>query len=573
MGVPGLFAYLWKKYKKTNFVFTKSKIPESDVDIINNIECLLIDMNCMIHPICFETLRELDPTKKIDQARLENKMIANIIIYLEKMIANVQPTKCVYIAIDGVCPVSKMCQQRLRRNKHISDTEVFNNIRKKYNKPIPYYWCNSSITPGTLFMQKITNKLIEWASKSKIEIIFSSATVAGEGEHKILQYIRNNTTYTRYVIYGLDADLIFLMLATQSDTVYLMREANAMDSKEKDKNIINFVSIKTMKQCIMDSITQLIDKDMHILLNKNRIIDDFIFICCLLGNDFIPHLPSLDIYDSAIDDILRIYIDTVIHDDIKYMVDRNNPHYIDNDIFYKFLVKLASGEEQTLILLYNKKQYHHQCLSQEPFDIEMHRIENMMFKVKDDVKLGSDTHMLWRERYYKHYYNTQPDENDEFSAKMTHHYMLGLKWIIMYYLDKCPSWDWYYPYLNGPLLIDMVRNPDVIKNVFTKMVFILSKPLSPFEQLLTVLPKESSYLLPKELRKIMTNIHGSASHLYPTKFELDMIGKKKYWMCNPILPNLEINLIKKMFEKYSKLLPSDMRELNKTGEIITFNSV
>ena len=50
----------------------------------------------------------------------------------------------------------------------------------------------------------------------------------------------------------------------------------------------------------------------------------------------------------------------------------------------------------------------------------------------------------------------------------------------------------------------------------------------------------------------MTNINGSASHLYPDKFELDMIGKKKYWMCSPILPNLEINLIKKMFEKYSE---------------------
>ena len=44
-----------------------------------------------------------------------------------------------------------------------------------------------------------------------------------------------------------------------------------------------------------------------------------------------------------------------------------------------------------------------------------------------------------------------------------------------------------------------------------------------------------------------------------------MIGKKKYWMCTPILPNLEINLIKKIFEKYSKLLSSDLRELNKTG--------
>jgi len=54
----------------------------------------------------------------------------------------------------------------------------------------------------------------------------------------------------------------------------------------------------------------------------------------------------------------------------------------------------------------------------------------------------------------------------------------------------------------------------------------------------------------------MTNSNSSAAHLYPNEFKLDMIGKKKYWMCNPILPNLEINLIKKMYEKYSKLFIS-----------------
>ena len=89
-------------------------------------------------------------------------------------------------------------------------------------------------------------------------------------------------------------------------------------------------------------------------------------------------------------------------------------------------------------------------------------------------------------------------------------------------------------------------------------------------QLLIVLPKDTNYLLPIQLRKIMTNPNSSAAHLYPSKFELDMIGKKKYWMCNPILPNLEINLIKKIFEKYYTTLPSDIKDLNKIGENLIF---
>ena len=58
MGVPGFFLWLWKKYKSSNFVFTKDKIPDIDKEYIENIDYLLLDMNCMIHPVCFETLAE-----------------------------------------------------------------------------------------------------------------------------------------------------------------------------------------------------------------------------------------------------------------------------------------------------------------------------------------------------------------------------------------------------------------------------------------------------------------------------------------------------------------------------------
>ena len=31
-----------------------------------------------------------------------------------------------------------------------------------------------------------------------------------------------------------------------------------------------------------------------------RVVDDFVFLCMLVGNDFIPGLPSLDVADGAL---------------------------------------------------------------------------------------------------------------------------------------------------------------------------------------------------------------------------------------------------------------------------------
>ena len=83
-----------------------------------------------------------------------------VLEYITHLVDYVKPKKGVFIAIDGVAPVAKIKQQRSRRFKSIHDKELYDKIRKKHNKPIPTFWNNSAITPGTVFMEKLHYKII-----------------------------------------------------------------------------------------------------------------------------------------------------------------------------------------------------------------------------------------------------------------------------------------------------------------------------------------------------------------------------------------------------------------------------
>ena len=301
--------------------------------------------------------------------------------------------------------------------------------------------------------------------------------------------------------YGLDADLIFLTLATGLEEIYLLRESNQINRKSSGFSI---VSLSVMRNAIYNSfITELESNkeysDENIVLDKENVIRDFIFICYLMGNDFLPHLPSLDIYDNAIDTLIMKYMEC--HYELReYIIN-------DNSINWKFFTMLIEElyliEEETLVNSYSsKKKPKFSCKSSDPYDIEISRIENLMFKINDPVELGKGQLCEFRERYYKYYFQVEPDEIEEFSAKMVYEYLRGLKWVTLYYFDSCPSWDYYYKYDHPPFMYDVynyIKNKD---DIFQYINFVLGQALAPYEQLLCVLPKESNFLLPRTFKKI-----------------------------------------------------------------------
>ena len=583
MGVPGFFLWLWKKYKKNNFVFNKNELQDQELlDKVNSIDYLLIDANCLIHPTCFKVLAE-NPDFK-NQHSLENKMIQATLDYIDKLINYVNPKKGVYLAIDGVAPVAKIKQQRYRRFKSVHDKILWDNIKKKHNKQVPKFWNNSAITPGTVFMERLHYKILEWAKTKQIELIYSSCKTPSEGEHKLLQFIRNNIKLKKdysYIMYGLDADLIFLCLSTNSPNMYLLREANQFDKKKASEEL-NYVSIDIMKELIKDSIDEIAscennkDKDIQLIEDKhtNNIINDFIFMCYLLGNDFLPHLPALNIYTNGLDILLEKYVELLAENNYKsFIIDRKKSKItINNKLFFQLISYLGSEESETLKNDFVTKRKYHKCDSTDPYDVEMHRIDNLYFKVDDPIQLGSDESKLWKTRYYKYHFHIDDDEEEEYVDRLVEEYLRGLRWITEYYFDKCPSWIWYYPYDYPPFLEDINNFLEKNKKYdMNKFKFELGSPLKPFNQLLLVLPPQSSYLIPKEFKKIVKNSKSTLAFMYPTQISQDFIGKHKYWMAQPLLPALDIPLVRHIYHKYEKKISTNELSRNKRLDIFSFN--
>ena len=554
MGVPGFFAYLWKKYRKRNFVFNKGMKFKHMHYLVKNNARLYLDTNCAIHPVCFKILSENENFTNYDE--LHRKMITAVIDYINYLYEFTKPTELFYISIDGVAPSAKLKQQRSRRFKSVKEKKLINNIKKKHNKEIKPFWTNSCISPGTKFMEQLGLKIIEYCEEIKklnpnLEIIFSSSNTPAEGEHKILQHIRKKPpkNLDNMMIYGLDADLIFLALSTSVPNIYLLRESMDMGGGNATDNVLNYTSIDMMKECIFLEFNSYFSTDTEnkIEYDNIKLIDDFIFICYFLGNDFLPNIPSLDIrmyskkLKNGIDLLIEVYTD-IYKEYNNYIVIRYPKIDINLPILIKFISKLAIYEKNFLIEKTKIRKYFRRCESNDPYDKEVHKIQNLQFKIKDPIKLGVGLEKDWKFRYYDHYFHSNFKQQD-FIKDICYQYIRGLYWIANYYFDECCSWSWYYPFEHSPLISDLSIH---IKTFTSAMIqFDLGEPLEQFEQLLSILPSESSFLLPKELRPLMTEKKSALQHLYPHNYELDCLDKNKYWQTIPNLPIMNIALVKK----------------------------
>lgn len=558
MGVPAFFRSLIKKYPHI-----LSNNPDK------KIQALYIDANCLFHPQCFKIL---SIHKNITNQKQLFKLMANRIVqYIDYMIRLTNPSDLVYIAVDGVAPLAKINQQRIRRFGYANNYK--HDIYKKHNIQYNDSWSNIVITPGTKFMYNLHKYIKQYYTKKQLsnkscsyKIIYNSYLIAGEGEHKILQHIKQyiSSVHDAIVIYGLDADLIFLAMSSQIDNIYLLRESDQFGNTTTNHTDIEeelcYVNIDLTKESINDDFNSVYntfintdtnldmfgsDNKQEFKSTKHNFINDYIFICYFLGNDFLPHLPSIDIKIDGMDNIYNAYMDVYQYDNTGIINFINNKVTINNNFLLNFISHLALQEEDyfsSILPDYLRKQTNKKCFETEKYKQDIWRIENLKdVKVIDEIKLGTGNTKEWKYRYYSHYFYTDEYQSETIND-ICHNYLEGLLWVARYYFEECPNWRWQYRYTHAPFLSDIMlylKNKNIMSDFDTKH----EQPVDIYTQLVSVIPSTYSHILPESLRHLNCSYESPIIDMFPTVYKLDMIYKTQLYKCIPIIPCIDLDRV------------------------------
>lgn len=551
MGVPSLYRWLTSKYPEIKINLS----PRSPKPVDN----LYLDFNAIIHPCCNKGLNSMHLTEK--------QLYLNLIAYVDRVMKMVLPRKLLFISIDGVCPRAKMNQQRARRfvkakesseqgEAYFDDdgsSKLFENesvaaADTEDGKKMAFDV--NSISPGTKFMDRL-DVFIREMIKAKISldpllkninVIYSSYKVPGEGEQKIMEYIRKHQSpKSSHMIYSPDADLIFLGLSLFDYNVFIMREepprlrqgegqGDAATSNGNERSstseIVNndyeskdfvLVDIQRLKFILINNFRQIIKGN----FDYRRFLEDWVFLCFTIGNDFLPSASCFEIRTNAIDKLSSILVAVFLRKR-QFITNRGSINF---DILREFFIECANREDEYLVEK-NRNLF-----------ISRTRM-NLPYSPEEEFPMNSQEGKI---RFYKEKMGISSSDELIVACK---EYIIGLFWIYKYYFYGLPSWGWYYPYHFAPFMADLACVSNIEVN------FNLGKPLRAMEQLLAVLPPMSKGLVPECLR----DIFGANADMYPTEFKIDPFQKCMEWQAIPILPFVDIDRITSFFrERQSKL--------------------
>ncbi|XP_026478620.1 5'-3' exoribonuclease 2 homolog [Ctenocephalides felis] len=677
MGVPAFFRWLSRKYPSVivecveeKHVDDQGKITPANSSLPNpngvEFDNLYLDMNGIIHPC---THPENKPAPKN-----EDEMMVAIFECIDRLFGIVRPRKLLYMAIDGVAPRAKMNQQRSRRFRASKETtekmmemkRIKDELRSRGaalppEKPKEEHFDSNCITPGTPFMDRLS-KCLHYYIHSRfqsdpgwkgIKVILSDANSPGEGEHKIMDFIRKQRAQpdhdpnTSHVLCGADADLIMLGLATHEPNFTIIRE-EFKPNQARPCDICGQIGHE-MKDCTglevqdissdqpkfsaepqfifvrLNILREYLQKELEMpnlpfKYDFERAIDDWVFMCFFVGNDFLPHLPSLEIRENAIDRLVNLYkkcvyktggfitdsgdvnlsrVQMILHDlglaedeifkkrqqtELNFKArdkarkqrernqfNHNRPNFnlLNNTPMQPMAVGKDSGHT-----VHNARKVAYDMrvagmLSQNKSSTTNAPLESMIHldgkqpqqskdKEDDDESEPNDEVRLWEDGFKDRYYESKFDVGpDDLEFRNN----VALQYVrglcwVLRYYYQGCASWKWYFPYHYAPFASDFINIDGLSTEFETG----TKPFKPLEQLMSVFPAASSIHVPEPWAILMSDPYSPIIDFYPVDFKIDLNGKKFAWQGVALLPFVdEERLFEALKPYYSKLSQAEIK--------------
>jgi 5'-3' exonuclease len=473
----------------------------------------------------------------------EDHLIADVCKYLKKIVSLVNPTEQVFVGVDGVVPMAKMRQQRLRRFKSHWTAAEEKRIGKSEGGP---RWDTNAITPGTAFMERLGNALKGCGSGSGggakgVKWLISTADEPGEGEHKamirlrsVVQEYKSTSKKQSHVVYGLDADLIVLSLLQEVDELWLFREAvecGEVQYNDSNEEEYAYFSIHKLRELL----TEGKDKGEGYLL-------DYCMAMSFLGNDFLPHGMSLKLKDGGHDILLEM---------LKQVRKNAGPLIYNQGVdgkskwnkeALKACIEWLSEKEEEWIHRHCQmkigSRFQH-ARGATPLEQAIDEWNKTPLRISEEMALVRSIQKDENQKTRVELLDTWRDVYNERwlgSTDVDHictEYIRGLDWILQYYTGAHVNTEWCFPWFLPPLWRDL---KDVLDKVGSPLP-IAPKPtdiqIKPQEQLALVMPLASWWLIRDPALKGLPKL---APQLWPSSFELFTAGHTQIWECEAQIP-------------------------------------
>jgi len=549
MGIPSYFSYIIKNH--SNIIRNRRRLKVK-------FSSLYMDCNSIIYD-CVRKI-EMDTEPRPNTFNIEDAIISQVITKIEQYVNEIEPSNVLYIAFDGVAPFAKMEQQRIRRYKTgylsaVQDPTALDPKKKGSGEvEMNRRWNTSAITPGTQFMNQLSLRVRRafvdsgrfFGAKT---VIVSGSDEPGEGEHKMFQYMRTNALKTETIsVYGLDADLIMLSIfhCFACENIYIFRESpefgRAMLNDAFDRDELLYLDNRALSSAILNEMG--VD---HSSADSRGRIYDYIFACFLLGNDFLPHFPALNIRTHGNFTILETYRRLFARFPERRFISLES-----GNIQWKwvklYLQELAKEEPRLIVSEYESRhkmeKRFYPTNTQEERDTAFDNIPTIYRADEHFIHPGESG---WQSRYYKIAFHSF-DQGAKLIDEICNNYLEGLEWTFKYYTEGCPHWRWKYNYHYPPLLSDLVQIIPNFETAFIDESKGINRPFHPNTQLAYVIPPWNHYLLPETVKSSLD----AKYYVDVPELKFQWMFCRYFWESHAILPEYPLDELEKLDETQIK---------------------